>query len=161
VRVFRKKLTLEDAIGSHACSLEASMRVTNGIPLGCSLLLPVDTVICVQTLKAVYLYRGVGGHQGLTKPPEVMCGHAAVGHRSGGGAGGGAGGGCGVGIKFITKASLSPDSRFVVSGSTNRAAFVWEVNPTRQSRAPAVPWVLDNFDGHVYGARFWPVCDAV
>jgi hypothetical protein len=25
---------LEDAIGSHACALEASMRVTNGIPLG-------------------------------------------------------------------------------------------------------------------------------
>jgi hypothetical protein len=32
---FRQKLTLEDAIGSHACSLEASTRVTNGIPLGC------------------------------------------------------------------------------------------------------------------------------
>jgi hypothetical protein len=28
------------------------MRVTNGIPLGCSLLLPVDTVNSVQTLKA-------------------------------------------------------------------------------------------------------------
>jgi hypothetical protein len=28
------------------------MRVSNGIPLGSSLLLPVDTVICVQTLKA-------------------------------------------------------------------------------------------------------------
>jgi serine/threonine protein kinase len=28
------------------------MRVTNGIPLGSSLLLPVHTVICVQTLKA-------------------------------------------------------------------------------------------------------------
>jgi hypothetical protein len=36
---FRRKFPLEDAIGSHACSLEASMRVTNGIPLGCSLLL--------------------------------------------------------------------------------------------------------------------------
>jgi hypothetical protein len=32
---FRQKMTLEDAIGSHACSLEANMRVTNGIPLGC------------------------------------------------------------------------------------------------------------------------------
>jgi hypothetical protein len=56
VRVFRRKFTLEDAIGSHACSLEANieanMRVTNGIPLGCSLLLPVDAVNCVQTLKA-------------------------------------------------------------------------------------------------------------
>jgi hypothetical protein len=32
--------------------LEASRRVTNGILLGCLLLLPVDTVNCVQTLKA-------------------------------------------------------------------------------------------------------------
>jgi hypothetical protein len=34
VRVFRQKFTLEDAIGSHACSLQANMRVTNGISLG-------------------------------------------------------------------------------------------------------------------------------
>jgi hypothetical protein len=34
VRVFPQKVTPEDAIGSHACSLEASMRGTNGIPLG-------------------------------------------------------------------------------------------------------------------------------
>jgi hypothetical protein len=34
VRVFRQIFTLEDAIGPHACSLEANMRVTNGIPLG-------------------------------------------------------------------------------------------------------------------------------
>jgi 3-oxoacyl-(acyl-carrier-protein) synthase len=52
VRVFRQKFTLEDAIGSHACSLEANMRVTNGIPLGCLLFLPVHTANCVQTLKA-------------------------------------------------------------------------------------------------------------
>jgi hypothetical protein len=52
VRVFRQKFTLEDAIGSHACSLDANMLVTNGIPLGSSLLLPVHTVNCVQTLKA-------------------------------------------------------------------------------------------------------------
>jgi hypothetical protein len=54
VRVFRQKFTLEDAIGSHACSLEAltRVRVANGIPLGCPLLLPVGTVNCVQTLKA-------------------------------------------------------------------------------------------------------------
>ena len=39
VRVFRQKFALEDAIGSHACSLEASRRVTNGIPLGCPLFL--------------------------------------------------------------------------------------------------------------------------
>jgi hypothetical protein len=53
MRVFRQKCTLEDAIGSHSCSLEANTRVTNGIPLGCSLLLPVDTVNRVQTLKVV------------------------------------------------------------------------------------------------------------
>jgi hypothetical protein len=51
VRVFRQKCTLEDAIGSHACSLEANMRVTNGTPLGSSFVLPVDTVNCIQTLK--------------------------------------------------------------------------------------------------------------
>jgi hypothetical protein len=43
--------TREDAIGSHACSLEANTRVTNGIPLGSSPLLPVDTVNCVATPK--------------------------------------------------------------------------------------------------------------
>jgi hypothetical protein len=48
---FRQEFTLEDAIGSHACSLEVNMRATNGIPFGCSLLLPVDTVNCVQTPK--------------------------------------------------------------------------------------------------------------
>jgi hypothetical protein len=52
VRVFRQKFTLEDAIGPHASSLEASRRVTNGIPLGCPRFLPVYTVNCVQTLKA-------------------------------------------------------------------------------------------------------------
>jgi hypothetical protein len=52
VRVFRLNFTLEDAIGSHACSLEASMRLTNGMPLGCPFLLPVGTVNCVQALKA-------------------------------------------------------------------------------------------------------------
>ena len=35
------KFTPEDAIGSHACSLEANMRVTNGIPLGSPLPLPL------------------------------------------------------------------------------------------------------------------------
>jgi hypothetical protein len=54
VRVFRQKFTREGSIGSHACSLEANMRVTNGIPLGCPLFLPVHTVNCVQTLK-VYM----------------------------------------------------------------------------------------------------------
>jgi hypothetical protein len=50
------EFTLEDAIESHACSLQANMRVTNGIPLGCSLLLPVDTVNFVQTRK-VFLWQ--------------------------------------------------------------------------------------------------------
>jgi hypothetical protein len=56
---FRQKFTLEDAIGSHACSLETSMHVTNDIPLGCSLLLPFRTVNCVQTLKAFGMAEGV------------------------------------------------------------------------------------------------------
>jgi hypothetical protein len=34
---------------------EASRRVTNGIPLGCPLFLPVDTVNCVQTLKVIWI----------------------------------------------------------------------------------------------------------
>jgi hypothetical protein len=48
---FRQRFALEDAIGSHACSLQTSMRVINGIHLGCSLLLLVDAVNLVQTLK--------------------------------------------------------------------------------------------------------------
>jgi hypothetical protein len=45
--------TREGAIEFHAFApLEALPCVTNGIPLGCSLLLLVDTVNCVQTLKA-------------------------------------------------------------------------------------------------------------
>jgi mannan endo-1,4-beta-mannosidase len=43
VHVFRQDFALEDVIGSHACSLEANMRVTNGIPLGSPLLLPLST----------------------------------------------------------------------------------------------------------------------
>jgi hypothetical protein len=35
------------------------MRVTDGIPLGSSLLLPVDTANCVQTLKAINVAREV------------------------------------------------------------------------------------------------------
>jgi hypothetical protein len=52
VRVFKQKIALEDVIGSHACSLEANKRVTNGIPLGWSLLLPDGTVNSSTTLKA-------------------------------------------------------------------------------------------------------------
>jgi hypothetical protein len=51
VRVFRQKLTLEDAIGTHPCPLEVGRPVTNGIPLGCPRFLPVHTVNCIQTLK--------------------------------------------------------------------------------------------------------------
>jgi hypothetical protein len=36
-RKFRRKVAFEDAVEFHACvPLEASMRGTNGIPLGCS-----------------------------------------------------------------------------------------------------------------------------
>jgi hypothetical protein len=59
VRIFRQKFTLEDAIGIHACSLEANTRVTNGIPLGSSLFLPVCTVNCVQTLKVDALLKTI------------------------------------------------------------------------------------------------------
>ena len=59
VRVFRQECTLDrnlhsrSAIEFHAFApLEASKRVTNAIPLGCPLLLPVHAVNCVQTLKA-------------------------------------------------------------------------------------------------------------
>jgi hypothetical protein len=51
VCVFRQKVTLDNAIGPTPAPIEASKRVPNGIPLGCLLLLPVDTVNCVQTLK--------------------------------------------------------------------------------------------------------------
>jgi hypothetical protein len=39
VLVFEQNFALKDVIGSHACSLEASMRVTNNTPLGGTLLL--------------------------------------------------------------------------------------------------------------------------
>jgi hypothetical protein len=43
VRVFGHNFALADAIGSHACSLEANTRVTNGIPLGSPLLLSLPS----------------------------------------------------------------------------------------------------------------------
>jgi hypothetical protein len=81
VRVFRQKFTLEDAIGSHACSLEASRRVTNGILLGSSLFLPVHTVNCVQTLKvkqSVNIVRPTPNGRrtvpkGLVSPLPIVC----------------------------------------------------------------------------------------
>jgi hypothetical protein len=48
----RQKCTLGMPFGSHACSLEASMRVTNGIPLERPLPLIVTNMHSVQTLKA-------------------------------------------------------------------------------------------------------------
>jgi hypothetical protein len=52
VLVSRQKFTREDAIELHTVApLEASMRVTNRIPLGCPLPLTVTTVTSVQTLK--------------------------------------------------------------------------------------------------------------
>jgi hypothetical protein len=53
---FLDRFTPEDAIGSHACSLEASRRVTNDIPLRCPHFLPVHPVNCVQTLKATDMF---------------------------------------------------------------------------------------------------------
>jgi hypothetical protein len=53
VPIFRQKFALEDAIGSHACSLEANMCVTNGIPLGSPLLLPAGIVNHVTPLKVL------------------------------------------------------------------------------------------------------------
>jgi hypothetical protein len=61
VRGFRQKVTLEDAIGSHSCSLEPSMPMANDIPLGCSLLLTVGTVNSVQILKVLTQVVASGG----------------------------------------------------------------------------------------------------
>ena len=43
VRVFGQNYALEVAIGSHACLLEANVRVTNGIPLESPLLLSLPS----------------------------------------------------------------------------------------------------------------------
>ena len=75
MRVFRQKFTLEDAIGSHACLLEANMRVTNGIPVG-STALTVVTINHVETLKvgASQRYIALRGHtRGPSLPPAGDC----------------------------------------------------------------------------------------
>jgi ABC-type multidrug transport system fused ATPase/permease subunit len=78
VRVFRRNFALEDAIRSHACSLEVSLRVTNVIPIGCSLLLPVGTVNSIQTLK-VYANSIVGIFQASTRMgAEVLARFTSV-----------------------------------------------------------------------------------
>jgi hypothetical protein len=52
VRFFRLRFTLEGVIEFHAFApIQAIRRVTNSIPLGCSLLLPVKAVNSVQTRK--------------------------------------------------------------------------------------------------------------
>jgi hypothetical protein len=48
-----QNFALEDAIGTHACWLEASMHVINSLPLGWHLLLTVATITHVATLKAI------------------------------------------------------------------------------------------------------------
>jgi hypothetical protein len=48
---FRQECAREDAIGSHACSLEAIIRVTNDIPLGRPPPLAGPPVKSAQTLK--------------------------------------------------------------------------------------------------------------
>jgi hypothetical protein len=72
VRVFRLKFPLEDAIGSHACSLQANMRVTNDIPLGSSLSYQIGTVNCVATLKAVEDLTGTRAVSVATIAPSVI-----------------------------------------------------------------------------------------
>jgi hypothetical protein len=51
--VFRRKIPLEDAIGSQAGTLETSMSVTQWYSSWVVILLPVDSVNSVQTLKAM------------------------------------------------------------------------------------------------------------
>jgi hypothetical protein len=57
---FRRKVTLVDAIGSHACSLETRRCVTNGTPLRRPLSYLVDTVNRVQTLEGLALLAANG-----------------------------------------------------------------------------------------------------
>ena len=64
VLVSKQEVALEDAIGSHACSLEAlsspCTRVANAIPLGCPLPLTVTTVKSFQTRKVETVRQPVG-----------------------------------------------------------------------------------------------------
>jgi hypothetical protein len=45
---FSTGFALEDAIGSHACSLQANMRATNSIPLGCPPLYRCHHKLCLS-----------------------------------------------------------------------------------------------------------------
>jgi hypothetical protein len=51
--LYRARFSTEAYI--RGCLWFPRMRVTNGIPLGCSPLLPVDAVNCIQTLKVLNL----------------------------------------------------------------------------------------------------------
>jgi hypothetical protein len=76
VRVFRQKFALEDSIGSHACSLEAKMRVTNGIPLRSPLALIVCHHKSCRNAEGMWLvgarFYGCGGRCGCCQPRLVM-----------------------------------------------------------------------------------------
>jgi ankyrin repeat protein len=101
VRVFRREFTLDNAIGSHACSLEArfkcelqaSRRVTNGIPLWCSSsyrFLPVHTVNCVQNTEGVHTPRTENAATNATLvKPTTLSGSAHVIANDGGSGGAG------------------------------------------------------------------------
>jgi hypothetical protein len=78
VRVFRQQSTLDDAIGSHTCSLEASRRVTNSIPLGCPLLLPGYTVNLRPNTEGTQMWYGFFGstltsHGAFDKRIQELC----------------------------------------------------------------------------------------
>jgi hypothetical protein len=61
VRVFGQRLVLYDVIGSHACTLEANMRVTNGIPLGSPLALTISHKLCPNIKVDFYEYAKLVG----------------------------------------------------------------------------------------------------
>jgi serine/threonine protein kinase len=66
--------------------------VTNGIPLGCSLLLPVHTVNCVQTLKDSITLKAVlgKGNFGVVRLGDLWANSDAADAASGGAGNGGA-----------------------------------------------------------------------
>jgi hypothetical protein len=53
------------------------MRVTNGFPLGCSLLLPVDAANSVRTLKAKGIEAEIAVMNALQKSAHIVTLHAA------------------------------------------------------------------------------------
>jgi hypothetical protein len=85
VHVFRQKPTLEDAIGSHACSLELVQACDQWrSSRGGALPLTVTTVNSVQTLKASspfggsdegeILFKRGGGVPAFAMDSSVVCG---------------------------------------------------------------------------------------